>query len=85
LIVSKNHTGAVGVTLQEGVLGHGSVLFSCLYLFMDVSGKKTMKFEGEPMARHSIEFLENLVYYARHAAGGALSTDTPVPEAKEQE
>lgn len=66
LIVSKENTADVGVSLQEKVLGRGNVFFSALYQFMIIKAASGfVKNPEDPMAEHSVQFLQNLVYYVR--------------------
>lgn len=62
LIVREGNSRCVGVSLQESVLGKGTVIFSNLFLFMSDGGKMA-KHPGEPLAHHSVLFLENLATY----------------------
>lgn len=64
LAVRENNSKSVGVSLQEGINGNGAAIFSCLYEFIG-TGKKTMRDPKDPLAKHSMLFLENLVDYAK--------------------
>jgi len=64
IIVRGDNSKCVGVSLQENVQGKGAVIFTNLFLFM-AENKEGTKHQEDPLARHSVLFLENLAAYAR--------------------
>ncbi|OGV51825.1 MAG: hypothetical protein A2017_18970 [Lentisphaerae bacterium GWF2_44_16] len=63
LAICQNNSNCVGVMLQKNVIKNGFVIFSCLYEFIG-DGKKTMKYPNEPLPRHSMLIIENIVDWA---------------------
>ena len=64
LAVRTNNPKSVGVVLQENVMGKGTFISSCLYGFIGV-GKKLPKDDNDPLAKHSMFFLKNIVEFSK--------------------
>jgi hypothetical protein len=64
LAIRENNSKSTGLTLQEGINGNGAIIFSCLYEFIS-RGKKTLRDPKDPLAKHSMLFIENLIDYAQ--------------------
>ena len=65
LAVRSNNPKSVGVVLQENVMGKGTVIYSCLYEFIGV-GKKLPRDDNDPLAKHSMLFLKNMVEFSKN-------------------
>jgi hypothetical protein len=65
IAVRTNNPQSVGVVLQDNIMGNGTVISSCLYGFMGV-GKKLPQNDNDPLAKHSMLFLKNMVEFSKN-------------------